>query len=37
VHHEYFDTYSEALAREKYLKTRFGRIWLKRLLKKQGE
>ena len=35
-HHEYFDSYSEALAREKYLKSGFGRIWLKRLLKKQS-
>ena len=34
VHYEYFDTYSEALAREKYLKTRFGRTWLKRMLLK---
>ena len=35
VHYEHFAAYSEALAREKCLKTRYGRIWLKRLLKKQ--
>jgi len=34
VHFEYFATYAEALSREKYLKTHFGRIWLDRLLRK---
>ena len=35
VHYEYCESYSEALAREKYLKTGFGRTWLKRQLQKQ--
>ena len=36
VHSEYCETYSDALKREKYYKSGFGRTWLKRLLKKQG-
>ncbi len=34
VHFEHFQSYSDALKREKYLKSKFGRIWLKRLLAK---
>ena len=33
---EYCEDYSAALKREKYFKSRFGRTWLKRLLKKQN-
>ena len=35
-HHEYVDAYPEALKREKYFKSRYGRTWLKRQLVKQG-
>ena len=35
VHYEYCETYSEALKREKYYKSRFGRTWLKRMQKKE--
>ena len=34
VHFEYCDSYREALKREKYLKSGYGRIMLKRLAKK---
>ena len=36
IHFEYCESYSDALKREKYFKSRFGRTWLKRLLKKQN-
>ena len=34
-HFEYCDSYSDALKREKYFKSRFGRVFLKRLLHKR--
>ena len=34
VHHEYCAMYEEALKRERYLKSGYGRIWLKRLVRK---
>ena len=34
-HFEYCGSYSDALKREKYFKSRFGRVFLKRLLEKR--